>query len=189
MFRWTIVLIVLTTATQALTGCLYRKVHLTKTEKNLIPYWARKSSEIFRNENLQDTVRLYNNSGYRFTPNFDHWWTKKLQGDTSKLRGLYYSVAAHSNFPHNKYTDKNLHLYLTVSFTKRWDTDTLRLKMHDFPQTFNLHTNKSDTLVFERPKEEHCNKCLTRILWTSDRGIVQIEKSDGTVWRILTRDK
>jgi hypothetical protein len=181
-------LFVLTTATQILTGCFYRKVHLTRTEKELIPYWTRKSYSIFKNENILDTVHFYK-SGYKYEPNFDHWWSKKISGDTSANRGLYYSVIASSNFPHNLYSDKHLHLIqLRISFTKKSDKDTLRLSIEDFSQTYDLNETTSDTLIFQRPESRPCHICVTKILWTTDRGIVQIKKNDGTVWSILTRD-
>jgi hypothetical protein len=150
----------------------------------LIPYWTRKSFSIFRSEETHDTVRFYK-AGYKFVPNFDHWWYKKTRGDTSTHRGLYYTVIAYSNFPHDKYTDKNLHLtQLRISFIKKTDNDSLRLSIEGFEQSFNPNRRVNDTLIFER-ENTVCNKCVTRILWATNRGIVQIEKSDGTIWNIL----
>jgi hypothetical protein len=174
------------TAFQVLIACIYGKVKLTKTEKRLIPYWPQKTFSIFKYNNITDTV-YFRKSGRSYVPNFDHWWGKKVWSDTSTKRGFYHTIIAGSNFPHNKYTDKHLHLFLRISFAKKWDNDTLRLTIDDFDQTYNLCEYTSDTLVFERPKNKPCGECLTKILWALDRGIIQIDKNDATVWEILTK--
>jgi hypothetical protein len=186
-FRW-VFLIVVASSIQILTGCFYRKVKLTKSEKELVPYWTKKSFAVFKCKNIRDTV-YFLQSDRKYTPHFDHWWTKTVHGDTTVKRDFNHTVLARSNFPHDKYTDENLHLIqLRISFTKRYDNDTLRLEIDNFDQIYGLYEYSSDTLAFSRPTNKPCNKCITEILWTSDRGIVKIKKNDGTVWKILTKD-
>ncbi len=168
------------------TGCFYPKVTLDKSERKLISYDKRKNETFQSNTGLTDTV-YYTKIGYRrgFEPNFDFWWSTHISDSKRTKRGFYYSVSATSNFPKNKYTQKNLNLYLNIRLKKVDNLDSLRLSIDDFHDEFIILKNfVADTLIFSHPKSnDNCKHCLRRVTWTSKEGIITIEKKDGTIWR------
>ena len=168
-----------------LTGCFYPKVTLDRDERKLIFYDKRKYAVFHSNTGLTDTV-YFKNIGYSggFEPNFDFWWSKNISGNKGTKRGFYYSVSATSNFPKNKYTDKNLNLYLNIRLKKSSDKDSLWLSIDQFDDEFPIINGIPDTLIFKKPKSnESCKHCLRRVTWTSGEGIILFEKNDDTVWK------
>ena len=139
---------------------------------------------IFSSGKELDTV-YFRNSSYRtgYVPNFDFWWGKKFSGDSLRRRGFYLSVNASSNFPRNKYTERNLNLYLMIRFLKNDDSKDLELSVDGFDEVYQL-TEKTSTLLFHRKSEGLCSDCIIKIKWEKKLGIVEMETKAGGVWTI-----
>jgi hypothetical protein len=165
------------------TSCFYKKVILTTEEKQMIPYGTKKSRSVFRNGDKLDTVIFHNHNGYRkgYLPNFDLWWDRKIRNDSLKKRPLYLSLNASSNFPQS--SDHDLNLYLNIHFTKRHPSDKLSLWIEDFGKEKILDNTTKDTLVFDRTDVGRpCKSCVTKVIWKTDRGVIQLIKNDSSIW-------
>ena len=175
-----------------LCGCYYPKVHLTRSERKLIAYDRQKQLIVFCSDSgVCDTVHFqhnYTRKGY--VPNFDHWWELHISHTAKRgsARGFYYSVVGTSNFPANKYSDKNLNLLsIKLSLVKTDNDDDLILMMDGFTETYAMNEkSKKDTLVFtEHTSEVTCpsGRCLRKAYWTAESGLIRLEKYDDSIWK------
>jgi len=175
-----------------LCGCYYPKVNLTKTERKLIAYDKQKGPIVFCSDaGVCDTMHFeYASSRNGYTPNFDHWWDLHVSHIISKgsPRLFHYSVIGTSNFPQDKYSDKNLNLiYILMFLVKTKNEGDLTLGLDGFRESFVIdERTKNDTLVFaDKTSEVTCpsGRCLRKAYWTAENGLIRLEKYDGSIWR------
>lgn len=171
-----------------LSGCLYPRVNVTKQQKRLVSnYKNQKPTVFYSNTGLTDTVE-FKNYGYigNYKTNLDVFWEIMVNERTNKNREFYCSVIATSGFKADKYNDKNLNIYLGITLTKSNNADSLILTLNGFEEKYVIDKKSSDTLVFQnlRNKKECKTSCLNKIYFSVSRGIVSIEKSDGSVWKV-----
>ena len=173
-------------------GCYYPKVQLTRSERKLIAYDKQKRPIIFCSEaGVCDTIKFhyaFTRNGYN--PNFDQWWDIHISHTARKgsHRRFYYSVIGTSNFPVNKYTDKNLNLlFVKLSLIKTENDSAPVLSMDGFSESYVINEKtKRDTLVFsDFISEGTCpsGRCLRKAFWTANQGLVSLEKYDDSVWK------
>jgi len=173
-------------------GCYYPKVKMTRSDRKLIAYDKQRRPVVFCSEaGVCDTMTFqYTFTRRGFKRNFDQWWDIHISHTKRKgsRRGFYYSVAGTSNFPVNKYTDKNLNLFhVQLNLVKTEDDSDLVLSMDGFKENYLMNEKtKSDTLIFsDRISEGTCpsGQCLRKAFWLADYGLISLEKYDGSVWK------
>ncbi len=180
-----------------LQSCLYKKVIITKEERNNIIYKNKQLYLYESNIGNIDTLIIFKNYPNGYEPNFDFWFRKKVvKSDTiSTRRDFGKRFSTYPNYEMNKLKNQNINLSVDILYMKTEFDNELKLTIYPFNEEFSLTGKNGKQYIFENNASKNLETCKTnsycvnKIIYQEGKGIVFIEKGSGEIWKLLKQLK
>lgn len=179
-----------------LQSCFYKKVLVTKQEKNSIVYHNNQQYLYKSNTGTIDTVEIHKGYPNGHEPNFDFWWRRKISKSDTVSTQRYYGkqYLTYPNFEKNKFKTESINLSTSILYSKSEFDNRFTLSIYPFEEKYWL-SGENKQYIFEKNDSKKLNTCadnpycINKLIYEEGRGIVLVEKGNGATWKLLRKIK
>lgn len=181
----------------SIASCGSKKVQVSKSERKLISIKKNQNS-IFENEKgIIDTVFI--NKGTQLSvieERLARKFSKKIFNDTVIYASIPFekSFTSSYNFERGKSNKEGINLSIKIIFSKNDTNDPITLKIYPFQEEYILSEVSNVEYTFTKNDDfnpDLCESsvlhCLKKIIYSSDEGIIYVEKADTGIWKLVKR--